>query len=140
MYLPPLAQLETPDENGISERSSPTPDRPDMIDKGDLDDGFRSSPEGHARPRVNGSGSSDKVPLSRAKERERERRLEQGLVRALIAIAENQEDIFQRVSLETLAELGTYIRLDRDTSQGLSVLINHSLLISLSCPRSANCA
>lgn len=131
MYLPPLGQLETPDENRLSERSSPTPDRQDMIDKGDLDDGFRSSPEGNARPGVNRSGSSDKVPSSRAEGRERERLLEQGLVRALIAIAENQEDIFQRVALETLAELGTYGCINRQDSSDLNISLSSSAVAVL---------
>jgi hypothetical protein len=108
MYLPPLAEPETPLDVRISERSSPTPERPEL-DDADLDEWFQSSPEGVTGPGANGSDSMKKAPSSRTTAKQRERLLEQGLVRALVAIAENQEDVFQRLCLETLAELGTSI-------------------------------
>lgn len=113
MYLPPLVDVDTPEEPRISERSSPTPGPREFIARINLAEGSLFTP-GSDKVQANGDANIEEVPLPRSKLQGRERLLEQGLVRALVGVAENQEDSFQRVCLETLAELSTYICMEWD--------------------------
>lgn len=103
MYLPAPDQSDILDGPLLSERSSPTPDTGDFTDSVDLTQSVSLSEEYAA----DAASDLKKRRRMQVKENERARLLEPTLVRALVSVAENQEDSFQRVCLETLAELCT---------------------------------
>lgn len=98
MYLPGPEQSDTSDGPRLTERSSPTPDTEGLAENIDLT-------ESASLPDEDDELKSMKRRRLQRNEGEKSRLLEPALVRALVSIAENQEDAFQRVCLETLAEL-----------------------------------
>ena len=103
MYLPPPEYSDASAEPELSERSSPTPDTGGLADTVDLTEA--ASLEESANQ---DTASETALRKKRRFRSNKSRVLEPALVRALVSVAENQDDAFQRVCLETLAELCKY--------------------------------
>lgn len=106
MYLPTPEDSDVPAELEISERSSPTPETSGLADTVDLTEAASLPDEADKDTKSDAGLKKQRRIQSNAKNRFR--LLEPALVRALVSVAENQEDAFQRVCLETLAELCRY--------------------------------
>jgi hypothetical protein len=105
LYLPGPDQSDIPDGPRLTERSSPLPDTGGLAENIDLT-------ESVSLPDEDGADAANEMTMKQRRLQrngeDKSRLLEPVLVRALVSIAENQEDAFQRVCLETLAELCTF--------------------------------